>query len=291
MIHEKITLWENREDVFLVSYRIENPTQYRQNARRPAILICPGGAFRFISEREGEPLALAFATRGYHAFVLHYTVNAAFPACLLDAAKAMQTIRDHAGEWFIDPEQIVIEGTSAGGYLASALPALSHTDIFRDIPGLDPKKICPNAAIIGYGAIDQSIQFEMPYLDQMNEERRGFVEELNKMLYGTWPASQEIMDRYNPLAHITEAMPPVFVWTTFEDSIVPPMNALRMMEELERRKIPVEGHFFGWAPHAMSLATLAIKRGNNVDPHIAKWFDLADEWLIHTFGLDLESKV
>ena len=41
---------------------------------RPGVLICPGGAYRFISPREAEAVALQFCAAGFNAFVLTYTV-------------------------------------------------------------------------------------------------------------------------------------------------------------------------------------------------------------------------
>ncbi len=41
--------------------------------KRPFILICPGGGYERTSYREGEPLALHFLSRGYHAGVLRYS--------------------------------------------------------------------------------------------------------------------------------------------------------------------------------------------------------------------------
>ena len=285
MITEKIVLWEDKPEITLNSYLIENSDQYRQGEMRPAVLVCPGGAFRFHSDREGEPVALAYVAQGFHAFVLRYSVQTSFPQCLLDAAKAVQVIRENAQTWLVDPNKIVIEGMSAGGYLAIALPALAETDIFRTAEGLDLSMIKPNAAIAGYPSLDQKLFFDPPYGEEMTKERSRFCCDLNTMLYGEWPAPEELCSALNPLEHITSAMVPVFVWTTAGDRIVPPMNTIRLMEQLEKHRIPVEGHLFGWDSHALSLATLALKRGDTVNPHVAKWFELSVEWLIHTLHI------
>ena len=36
----------------------------------PAVLICPGGGYAYCTDREAEPVALAFLNAGYNAFVL-----------------------------------------------------------------------------------------------------------------------------------------------------------------------------------------------------------------------------
>ena len=40
---------------------------------RPALIICPGGAYSWISDREGEPVAEVFLAHGISAYVLSYT--------------------------------------------------------------------------------------------------------------------------------------------------------------------------------------------------------------------------
>ena len=43
------------------------------NAQRPSVLIFPGGAYKYTSEREAEPIALYYLTKGFNAFVLEYS--------------------------------------------------------------------------------------------------------------------------------------------------------------------------------------------------------------------------
>ena len=52
---------------------------------RPLILICPGGAYAYTSDREAEPIALSFLAKGYHAAVLRYScAPAVFPTALME---------------------------------------------------------------------------------------------------------------------------------------------------------------------------------------------------------------
>ena len=77
---------------YLVAY-LQEPLRGEEE-RRPAILICPGGAYCFCSPREGEPIAMQYLARGYQAFVVYYSIAPSrFPAALKDAAKSMDIIR------------------------------------------------------------------------------------------------------------------------------------------------------------------------------------------------------
>ena len=69
-----IKLYENRDDVTLTTYVLADSKEMLNGKARPAVLICPGGAYISCSDREAEPVAMAFAAMGYHAFVLRYSV-------------------------------------------------------------------------------------------------------------------------------------------------------------------------------------------------------------------------
>ena len=94
---------------------------------RDAILVIPGGGYGCVcDDREGFPVAMAFASKGMSAFVLKYSVGAAAKGHvpLLDASLAMAYIKDHAEEFHIDPKRVACVGFSAGGHLSGSLATL-----------------------------------------------------------------------------------------------------------------------------------------------------------------------
>ena len=56
---------------FLAS-QSDEMAKYNQNL--PALIIAPGGAYSFVSDREADPIALDFFTKHYNTFVLTYSV-------------------------------------------------------------------------------------------------------------------------------------------------------------------------------------------------------------------------
>ena len=85
------------------------------NPDRPLVLIIPGGAYAFCSDREAEAVALKFLAAGIHAAVLRYSVAPnRYPAAALEAAWSLQYCRAHAAEWHIRPGAISVLGFSAG---------------------------------------------------------------------------------------------------------------------------------------------------------------------------------
>ena len=89
-----------------------------------AIVICPGGGYSHLSDiKEGSDVAKWLNSLGISAFVLKYRLGMRYhqPNQLLDAARAVRTVRGNSKQWNIDPSRIGILGFSAGGHLASTL--------------------------------------------------------------------------------------------------------------------------------------------------------------------------
>lgn len=105
---------------------------------RPAVLVLPGGGYEFCSDREAEPVALAYLAEGFNAFVLRYATGRDKPWNLsfADGKAGLAWIREHAAEVNVDPHRIAAVGFSAGGHLAAALGT-----------GSDDR---PDALVLGY---------------------------------------------------------------------------------------------------------------------------------------------
>ncbi|NLB36744.1 MAG: alpha/beta hydrolase [Clostridiales bacterium] len=130
------------ENVTLTTYILDSSPEMSNMLKKRGILICPGGAYRACSDREAEPVAMAFLSQGYNAFVLRYSVGegaAKFPRPLEDAEEALELIRNNADEWEVYEDRIAVLGFSAGGHLAAALSTMG--------------RLRPNAAVLGYPCI------------------------------------------------------------------------------------------------------------------------------------------
>lgn len=108
---------------------------------RPAVLIFPGGGYYSCSDREAEPIALAYSAEGYNAFVCRYSVGleAGFSEAFEDAQESLALMHSNADEWNIDKEKIAVAGFSAGGHLAAAVAAMGS--------------LRPTAVILGYPVV------------------------------------------------------------------------------------------------------------------------------------------
>ena len=272
MLTTSLQLYENRQDVTLTTYVLANSREMLNGKKRPAVVVCPGGAYLGCSDREGEPVALRFAAMGYHAFVLRYSTyhqgafgmfplgaempvnpNSVYPASMRDIAKAFLTIRAHAEEWLVDMEKIAICGFSAGAHNCAMYAVSWNQPVITEFFGQPAEVFQPAAAILSYGIYDYHLMFgEMvdPMFQQLSEAA-------SIALLGTKTPTPAMLDRVSPALLVSASTPPAFLWATAGDALAPAENTTRMTTALARAKIPFEVHIFEAGPHGLSLADQA----------------------------------
>ena len=85
------------------------------NKSDTVILIFPGGAYKFVADREGKPVAQRFLSYGYSCAVLTYKVGyGCYPTNFIQGLKSIK----YLSKIF---KKIVLMGFSAGGHLAGFL--------------------------------------------------------------------------------------------------------------------------------------------------------------------------
>jgi acetyl esterase/lipase len=274
-------LRDDNPAIRLEAYFLHNSPEYQTGQLRPAIIVCPGGGYMGLSDREAEPIALRFLAHGYHAFVLRYRVQTLFPAPMLDLANAIALARRNAAEWFIDLNRIVVCGFSAGGHLAASLGVLWDKPMLTEPLRLSPEQIRPNALLLCYAVVEmEALSHHSPPGDEGGQPVYDPQDSIALAL-GTRP-SQALRDQYRLDLHVSPATPPAFLWHTSNDQIVPTNNALRFAAALAAHKVPYELHIFEDGVHGLALAdAVTAVPGAFINPDNQIWVELALNWLKH----------
>jgi len=182
-----------------------------ETAAKAAFLICPGGGYHHVSDREGDTIAKWLNAAGIHAFVVNYRVFPhAYPAQLQDACRAMRFIRHNAAMYNIDSEKIGIMGFSAGGHLASTVACYYKEDEKLLNDDIDEKSARPDLLVLGYPVITMG----------------QFTHQGSRDALTGGKTSQELYDFLSNEKHVHSGMPPVFLWHTADDQGVPVQNSL-----------------------------------------------------------------
>lgn len=243
----------------LEGYLLDCEITLGQKVNRPAILVLPGGGYLYCSPREAEPVALSYAARGFHAFVLRYSTgfDAAGFVPLKEVSWAIGFIRENAENWHIDPEKIAVCGFSAGGHLALSSGLLAENK--------------PDAMILGYPATSCP---NVPGADFML-----------KLLEGKSLVTDEDAKKYDLPTFVTKDAPPMFLVATAED-VLTSFCTMPLVNAYNRLGLKFELHIFQYGPHGYSLANETTANGSSqvIDPAFSQWQELSVQWLRKTFG-------
>lgn len=263
--YQKLGVKQNGYQPMLYTYIWENSAEMDPKRIRPAVVICPGGGYGMTSDREAEAVALQLMSAGFHVFVLRYSCYpSAYPAALLEAAKAVCTVREHAEEWHVDPNKIIIGGFSAGGHLAGSLGVFWNRGFLADFLGCQNEMMRPNGMILCY-----------PVITSGEFAHRGSFENLLQERY------DELVEEMSLEKRVTKQTPPAFLWHTYEDNGVPVENSLLMASALRQYDVPFELHIYPHGGHGLSLANEETQSntGFGVQKECQTWIELVKTWI------------
>jgi acetyl esterase/lipase len=226
-----------------------------------AVVVLPGGAYTHLAGNlEGRQVADWFTSRGFRAFILSYRLSSngyLLPVPLLDARRAVQTVRARASDYHVDPKRIVIIGFSAGGHLA-ALAATQPVD--GDANAIDPierESSRPDFLVLGYPWIG-AISSDTSHLSYCK-------------LMSVMDQCEALRAAYSPDLFVSAKTPPTFWYHTADDQTVPIDQGLRFYEALLKAGVPVEAHVFAHGPHGSGLG--------KADASMDQWPGLLETWL------------
>ena len=263
MIYEKKNIGKAKAELTLY---LHEKVKAIAIAERPLILICPGGGYEHTSKREGEPVALEFMARGYHAAVLEYSCSPhAYPEALLELAEAVRYFRKNAKALGIDKNRIYLTGFSAGGHLVAEY-TVKRKDAFVKKAFGEGKSGCfeVNGLILGY-----------PVITSGEYAHKGSFENLLGKEY------KEKKDEHSLEKLADAAFPRTFIWSTTEDGSVPVENSLLFYSALKKAGVSAELHIFEHGSHGLSLADERTGSGDpsKIEKKDCCWMDMACTFL------------
>lgn len=229
-------LGKDEKDIPTITPYLPDPAK----ATGAAMVICPGGGYGGLAGHEGNDYALFLNQHGVTAFVLKYRLGPGgyrHPSMLLDAARAVRTVRARADEWKLDPKRVGIMGSSAGGHLASTLVTHFDNGDPNASDSIEKQSSRPDLGVLCYPVITMG---EHTHQGSRNN------------LLGPNP-SPELIKLLSNEQQITKDTPPCFIWHTWEDKGVKIENALSFAAALQRAGVPFDLHVYEKGGHGIGL--------------------------------------
>lgn len=257
-------LWEDTPGLCL---EVPTITEYIPDVKRSgaAVVILPGGGYWGKADHEGRGYAEFLNKAGICAFVVNYRTAEAgphrFPLPLLDARRAIRTVRYRAAEYGIDKNKVAIMGSSAGGHLAALTS--TYYKPFEEFEGndmIDQEDFIPNAQILCYPVIKL-----LGKGDAHLGSGQNLLGEQHAML------GEEL----SPDRIAEPGTPQAFIWHTAADQGVPCQNSLDYARRLHLIGTEVELHIYPRGGHGLGLSA-----GESKDErHVALWSEALLKWL------------
>lgn len=271
MIHKeiKLTVDDMTEEAVLTTYLLSKYEDVRMEPA-PLVIICPGGGYEFLSNREAEQFAIQWNSRGCHAAVLRYSVAPErFPTALLQLAAAVLYVRENCEAWNVNPRRIFLEGSSAGGHLAAGYGVFWKKPYLLEAMGLEAEMaelLQPAGLILNYPVISSGIYAH---------------EGSFRNLMGEVASDEERREELSIEKQVNADMPPVFIWHGGEDVSVPPENSLLLAMACRQTGVPVELHLYMKGGHGLALANALTQAadGFGIEPSCESWMGLAHTWM------------
>jgi len=237
-----VPLWPDRARP---SMRVCFPTEVNDGSSRPAMVVLRGGGYS-TPFGSGAGAAEWAAAHGMVGLEVEYGTRASgdsYPQGYADAARALRLVRAHAAQWAIDPTRVGLMGFSAGGHLASLLstqPSL-HIDPRDELaPRLSAR---PDLVVLAY-----------PVISFIDGYHPGAYASSVDNFFGHRDPDEPARRRFSSELHVTADHPPVFLWTTADDAIVPASHSTLFADACRRAGIPLAFTLYPTGPHGMGLA-------------------------------------
>lgn len=220
-----------------------------------AVVCLPGGGYTHLAiDNEGHNWADFFNRKGIALFVLKYRMpkgDRNIP--ISDAVKSMETVRDSAACWNINPYDVGIMGSSAGGHLASVISTKADFNAR------------PNFSILFYPVISM-------------DKSKSHVGSCDNFL-GSGVNNKELINEFSTDMQVhTHLTPEAVIFLANDDGGVPPLtNGLAYYTAMRRNGnkcslhiYPTGGHGFGFkkdfAYHEQLLNDLSTWLDNHKSP-------------------------
>lgn len=205
------------EEHYQVLDKYEDKTIIDSN--KPAVIIIHGGGSTTIATKDNLQIGWQcnyFANIGFVAFSIEYTpteINP-FPKGVADARKAIVFIKEHAKEYNIDNNSIVLFGGSRGGNLVTLIPYAGMNDNlwWKEHGGDYTAEQLRVACVVDfYGAVDQFY----------SHEYGGFLASRNEIIFGGTPETlRDMYGNHTVKNFVTDKCPPTLIIHGTIDKIV-----------------------------------------------------------------------
>ena len=171
----------------------------------------------------------------------------------------MRYVRANAEEFGINPNKIIVIGSSAGGHLAALVSTYKAPIDGEGVDSIDDISPIPNAQVLCYPVLD-SKGHRASYSRLLGEDK-----------------VDELQDSVTPMLIADENTPITFMWHCEGDKVVDPRNTIRYSMKLLDLGVSHEMHIFPRGRHGVGLVYNDDRFVG--EEYMESWADMCIAWL------------
>ena len=203
---------------------------HSDNAKRPMMVVVPGGGYQFLASSEDEPVVFRFLSEGFNCASLHYAINKAFPSPHNDLLIALNYINNYKSEMNITNELYVI-GFSAGGHLVG-----SYSYLYQELAAqINVQAIKPSGIILAY-----------PVISLEKDTHEG----TKRVITGD---NQKLIKKLSINKHITSDYPKTYIIAGTKDTLLNFNNTQRMALALKKHGVNFQKRLLQDIDHGFNI--------------------------------------
>ncbi|MBN1124986.1 MAG: alpha/beta hydrolase [Sedimentisphaerales bacterium] len=236
------------------------PADYEKAKPLPIIVWIHGGAW--LAGNKNNCPARNFLKQGYAAASINYRLSqhAIFPAQIEDCKAAIRYIRANAQKYNLNPDQIGVWGSSAGGHLVALLGTTGDVKEFDKGPNLHvSSKVQAVCDFFGPTDFTKMSAFD----SQMDHDAADSPE--SKLVGSPIQENKAACARANPITYISKNDPPFLICHGDKDPLVPHNQSEILTEALKKAGVPVLFHTVKGGGHGF--------RDEQVDQLVHEFFE------------------
>ncbi|MGH1364161.1 MAG: prolyl oligopeptidase family serine peptidase [Calditrichia bacterium] len=236
-VAELLTFGSDGVEVQAFFYSPKNPYVNPSENEKPPLIVLGHSGPTAATDNAYNPKIQYWTSRGFAVLDVNYRGSTSFGRNyremlngqwgVADVADCVNGARFVAETGRVDPERLIIRGSSAGGF--TALAALTFHAVF-------------SAGAVIYGIGD---------LEALTKETHKFEARYNDTLVAPYPEGKAIYKQRSPLFQADQISVPVIFFQGLDDKVVLPEQSESMVEALKQQGIEVtlvtyegEGHGF-----------------------------------------------
>ncbi|MEP4079314.1 alpha/beta hydrolase [Haloferula sp.] len=199
------------------------PADFESGQRRPVVIFLHGGYWDGSMPTQFVPQCLHFASRGAIAVAAETRVESIHGTGPMEAIEDLKTLlgwlTEHAENFGVDPEKVVVGGASGGAFIALSeiLPKDS-----ADSPGITPAALLLFSSVLDCTKADIIKRFP----------------------------DNKTAKKLSPLKQIRKGLPPMILFHGKQDRVTPYADALKFARVVKRKRNKVELIDFDNAEHS-----------------------------------------